>query len=105
MAGQGPAVPLIKYIHTQRTKVYTKSVCSEMRRALQTAEGDILNWGITELCVCTCGHETQPPEERGQYGICTEHVKKKYNKQDHTEVRSTENQYNNQKPTRLTFES
>ena len=25
---------------------------------------DILGGRITELCVYTCGHETQPPEER-----------------------------------------
>ena len=46
--------------------------------ALPISRVDILGVRITELCVYTCGHETQPPEERGgQYGQCTEYVKHK----------------------------
>ena len=33
--------------------------------ALPISRVDILGGRITELRVYTCGHETQPPEERG----------------------------------------
>ena len=58
--------------------------------ALPISRVDILGGRITELCVYTCGHEMQPPEERGcQYGQFTEYVKHK--------VKMTGNQYGKSK--------
>ena len=74
MTGQGPAVPLSKYIQMQQTSIY-QNMGSGIEGALQHSRIGVLHWRITNLGVCTCGHETQPPKKGGQYEICTEHVK------------------------------
>ena len=63
MTGQGPAVPLDKHIYTSKD-LYQKSRLRN-NGAIQDSWVEILSWRITKSSICTCGHETQPPEERG----------------------------------------
>ena len=73
MTGQGPAVPLNRQICT--TDECIPKYGLQNKRSTPTADKGVLDWWITKWCICTCGHETQPPKKGGQYGICTEYVK------------------------------
>ena len=77
-------------------RVCTKTSAPETKGALQPQDR-VLCRRVTKMWICTCGHETQPPEERGSvrnmYRVC-----KAYNTESKvtTEIRYIESEHNSQ---------